>query len=449
MKTMTSRQRLITTLEHRQPDRVCVDFGGTWITGIHTSIVHQLKQRLIGPSATLARVHEPYQMLAEVDAELREALGVDVIGVWPRKNLLGYEATDWKPFTLFDGTPCLVPGNFNVSPAADGGWLMYPEGDTSAPPSAHMPKGGYFFDTLIRQEPMDEDNLNPEDNLEEFGLLSPEDIAYYQQQVAWLDQNAGDYGVILLAPGTAFGDIALVPAPFLKHPKGIRDISEWYMATAAHPDYVHAVFEKQCEYALKNLDTLIDMFGDRVQVVVTTGTDFGTQNSLFISIESYRDLFKPYHKRLNDLIHRKSNWKVFIHSCGAVGQLIPDFIEAGFDILNPVQCSAAGMDPVQLKQNFGRDITFWGGCVNTQHTMYQSPEAVYREVRERIDIFNQGGGYVCNSIHNIQGNSPIENILAMFKAIHDSSDELSAAAPGGLAPGSGNQGHSLEEVQQN
>jgi uroporphyrinogen-III decarboxylase len=162
------------------------------------------------------------------------------------------------------------------------------------------------------------------------------------------------------------------------------------------------------------------MFGDRVQAVVTTGTDFGTQNSLFISIPSYRDLFKPYHKKLNELIHRKSNWKIFIHSCGAVTPLIPDFIEAGFDILNPVQCSAAGMDPVQLKQHFGKDMTFWGGCVNTQHTMYSTPEAVYREVRERIDIFNQDGGFVCNSVHNIQGNSPIENVLAMFKAIKDS-----------------------------
>ena len=224
----------------------------------------------------------------------------------------------------------------------------------------------------------------------------------------------------MLAPGTAFGDIALVPAPFLKHPKGIRDISQWYMATAAEPDYVHAIFEKQCEYALKNLDTLIGMFGDRVQAIVTTGTDFGTQNSLFISKESYRSLFKPYHKPLNDLIHKKSNWKVFIHSCGAVAPLIPEFIEAGFDILNPVQCSAVGMDAAQLKQNFGKDIVFWGGCVNTQHTMYQSPDDVYREVRERIEIFNQGGGFVCNAVHNVQGNSPIENVLAMFRAIKDS-----------------------------
>jgi uroporphyrinogen-III decarboxylase len=172
---------------------------------------------------------------------------------------------------------------------------------------------------------------------------------------------------------------------------------------------------------LKNLETLIAMFGDRVQVVVTTGTDFGTQNSLFISTESYRKLFKPYHKRLNSLIHRESNWKIFIHSCGAVAPLIPDFIEAGFDVLNPVQCSAAGMNPVELKNHFGKDITFWGGCVNTQRTIYQTPDAVYREVRERIDIFNKGGGFVCSAVHNVQGNSPLENVLAMFKAIKDSS----------------------------
>jgi uroporphyrinogen-III decarboxylase len=284
-----------------------------------------------------------------------------------------------------------------------------------------MPKNAYFFDTLIRQDPIDDGKLNPEDNLEEFGLLTARDIAYYQEQAAWLKAHAADTGVILLAPGTAFGDIALVPAPFLKHPKGIRDIAEWYISTAARPEYVQAIFEKQCEYALKNLKTLIGLFGGLVQAVVTTGTDFGAQTGLFISMDSYRSLFKPYHQRLNQFIHKNSNWKVFIHSCGAVAPLIPEFIEAGFDILNPVQCSAAGMDPVQLKKNFGKDITFWGGCINTQRTMYLSPSDVYREVRERIDIFNQDGGFVCNAIHNVQGNSPIENVLAMFKAIQDSS----------------------------
>ncbi len=417
---MTSRERLIATLQHRQPDRVCVDFGGTFVTGIHTSLVHKLKQALIGPKASPTKVVEPYQMLAEVDTELRTALGVDVTGVWGRTNLFGYETNGWKPFTLFDGTPCLVPGNFNVTPASDGGWLMYPEGDMSVPASGHMPKNGYFFDAIIRQPPIDEDKLNPEDNLEEFGLFTEKDIAYYKAQAKWIDEHEPDTGIILMVPGTALGDIALVPAPFLKHPKGVRDITEWYVSTAARPEYVHAIFERQCEYGLKNIETLIGIFGDRVQSAVITGTDFGTQCGLFISRDSYREMFMPYHKRINDLIHAKSGWKTFIHSCGAIYSIIPDFIEAGFDILNPVQCSATGMDPVQLKKNFGRDITFWGGVVNTQHTMYQKPEDVYREVRERIELFNKDGGFVCNAVHNVQGNSPVENVLAMFKAIKDS-----------------------------
>ncbi len=201
---MTSRERLIATVNHRQPDRVCVDFGATAVTGIHATVVHQLQQRFIGPAAQPARVHEPYQMLAEVDDQLRAALGIDVIGVWPRKNMFGYEAKGWKPFTLFDGTPCQVPGQFIVSPADDGGWLMYPEGDTSAPPSGHMPKDAYFFDTIVRQEPLDEARLNPEDNLEEFGLLSAEDMAYYRRQAEWLEQNARDTGVILHRSGHRF-----------------------------------------------------------------------------------------------------------------------------------------------------------------------------------------------------------------------------------------------------
>ena len=139
--------------------------------------------------------------------------------------------------------------------------------------------------------------------------------------------------------------------------------------------------------------------------------------------KAYRDLFLPFHKQVNDLIHKQSNWKTFIHSCGSVYDLIPDFIEAGFDILNPVQCSAAKMDARTLKQEFGKDLVFWGGGVDTQKTIaFGTPDEVYREVRERIEIFAPGGGFVFNSVHNIQGNTPTENILAMFRAIRDSED---------------------------
>ncbi len=419
--TMTCRQRLQATLNHQQPDRVCVDFGGTFVTGIHAAALTRLRLAVLGDHAYRVKVNEPYQMLGEVDSSLREALGIDVVGVYGRTSIFGTEQTDWKPFTMNDGTEVLVPGSFNVTKDEEGNTYMYPEGDTSVAASGHMPKTGYFFDSIVRQDPIDESKLNPEDNMEEFALFSEQDLAYYRRMVQWLNEHP-DEGTVLIVPGTGFGDIALVPAPFMKHPKGIRDIEEWYITTAIRKDYVLKVFEYQCQIAEQNIATLIDLFGDRIDVALITGTDFGTQRGPFISNASYRELYMPFHKRVNDLIHRRTKWKTFIHSCGAVFELVPEFIESGFDILNPVQCSAAGMDPRKLKNTFGRDIVFWGGGVDTQKTIpFGTPDEVYREVRERIDIFNQDGGFVFNSIHNVQGNTPTDNMLAMFKAIHDSS----------------------------
>jgi len=409
-------------LNHRAPDRVPVDFGATFVTGIHVSVVQRLRQRLLGERDHRVRVIEPYQMLGEIDDALRQTLGIDVLGAAPRRSLFGTEAKDWKPFTLFDGTECLVPGTLNLTPAPDGGWLMHPEGDTNAPPSGHMPQGGYFFDAIIRQEPIDEAHLDPADNCEEFGPLGPEDLAHFRAQADRLKARS-DSGAILVVPGTGFGDIALVPAPWLKRPKGIRDVAEWYISTKTRRDYVRQVFERQCAVALENLETLIGLFGDWLQVALITGTDFGTQRGPFISPETYRELFQPFHRQVNDLVHRRTRWKTFIHSCGSVYALIPHFIAAGFDVLNPVQCSATDMDAARLKREFGRDLVFWGGGADTQQTLaFGRPEEVYREARERIGIFNQDGGYVFNTVHNIQGNTPIDNVEALFRAVRESGE---------------------------
>jgi len=416
---MTSRQRLAATLNHQQPDRVCVDLGSTAVTGIHVSALTRLRRSILGDSPFRVKVTEPYQMLGEVDDELRIALGIDVLGIPPRKTLFGFENTDWKPLALFDGTPVLVPGGFNITCNDAGDWLIHPEGDTSVPPSGHMPKGGYFFDSIIRQDPIDDDHLNVEDNLQEFGPLSEADLSYYRNALE--RARSTEFGLMLTVPGAAFGDIALVPAPWLKHPRGIRDVEEWYISTAARKDYVLKIFERQCQIALQNIKRLIDLFGSHVQAAFLTGTDFGTQRGPFVSPGAYRELYKPFHTQVNKFIHENSTWKTFIHSCGSVYALIPDFIEAGFDILNPVQCSAADMDPRRLKREFGKHLVFWGGGVDTQHTLpFGKPDEVYREVRQRIEIFNDGGGFVFDAIHNIQGNTPIENILAMFNAIRGS-----------------------------
>lgn len=417
---MTSRERFQATLDHRQPDRVCVDMGATPTSGIAASTLSKLRRAVLGDEDYRVRVFEPYQMLGEVDDELLDALGIDVVGLFGRKTMFGFEIGDWKPFELFDGTPVLVPGEFTVTTDDNGDLLMHPEGDTSAPPSARMPRGGYYFDAIIRQEPIDEDKLDPADNCEEFALLSDEDVRDFADRARAL-ADGRERGTIISLPGAAIGDIALIPGVFMKHPKGIRDVEEWYVSTVTRKDYVHEVFSRQTEIAVGNIERIGKAVGECAQAAFVCGTDFGTQRGTFLSPQMYQELYSPYYKRLNAAVHEHTPWKTLKHSCGSVYDLIPHFIEDGFDILNPVQCSAAKMDPRTLKKEFGDEIVFWGGGADTQKTLpFGTPDEVYAEVRERIDIFNEGGGFVFNTIHNVQVKTPVENLQAMFRAIRDS-----------------------------
>lgn len=416
---LSSRQRVFMALNHIKPDRVPLDLGASAVTGMHVSSVYKMRQALgLDAPGTPVKVIEPYQLLGEIQSDLLEALGVDVIGLWAPRNMFGFENKDWKPWTLFDGTPVQVPEAFNTTPEPDGSLLMYPEGDRSARPSGKMPSNGWYFDTIVRQPPIIDDQLNIEDNLEEFGPISAADLEHFRINAAHL--AATGKAVLANFGGTAFGDIALVPAPWLKNPKGIRDVEEWYISTASRRDFLYRIFERQCEIALANLEKIYPVVGDVPSAVFLSGTDFGTQRGPFISVKSYRSLFKPFHKALNDWVHTHTPWKTFIHSCGSVAALIPDFIEAGFDILNPVQTSATGMDPAGLKERFGDQITFWGGGIDTQHTLPEgSPEEIRAEVAERIRILGKGGGFVFNTVHNVQPCIPVENLLALYAAVRD------------------------------
>ena len=297
--------------------------------------------------------------------------------------------------------------------------LFRSEGDREAPASGLMPRTGYFFDTIERIDPgYDEDKLQVEDNLEEFGPMSAREEIYWNEQAKrWKDCPRA---ISVHLNGTCLGDIALVPAPFLKQPKGVRGVADWYMLTAANPAHVAAIFDRQTEIALRNLDKLASIAGDTIDVVVVCGTDFGTQTSLFCGVPKVREIWLPHYRRINDWIHQNTKWKTFKHSCGAVEPLIETFINSGFDILNPVQCSAEGMDPGWLKEKYGSRITFWGGGVNTQQTLpFGSPEEVRREVLERCRIFGPGGGFVFNAIHNLQALSPLANVVAMLEAVRE------------------------------
>jgi hypothetical protein len=418
---MNSRQRVEAALNHRQPDHVPLDLGASAVTGMQVSCVYKLRQALgLDKPGTPVKVVEPYQMLGEIAPDLQDALGVDVVGLGGPRTMFGFEYKDWRPWTTFDGTPVLVPGGFNTDPELNGDIFMYPEGDKSVPPSGRMPKGGFYFDSITRQEPIDDDKLNVEDNLEEFTPISDATLQHFAAEADRL-RKASDRAILANFGGTAFGDIALVPAPWLKHPKGIRDVAEWYMSTVARFDYVYEVFRRQCDIALANLAKIYDAVGDGVSAVFITGTDFGTQSGPFINPAAYRKLFQPFHREVNDWVHQHTPWKTLIHSCGSVVMLMPDILDAGFDILNPVQCSAAGMDPRTLKDKFGARMTFWGGGVDTQKTLpFGTPEDIRREVKQRIGIFGRGGGFIFNTVHNVQAGTPAENLVALYEAVRES-----------------------------
>lgn len=418
---MTSRERVVASLERREPDKLPLDLGSTLVTGIHVSSLHKLKVALgLIKENEPVKVIDPFQMLGEVDDELRKVLGIDTVPLFPPKNFFGFENADWKPWTFFDGTPLLVPGKFNTTPDANGDIYQYPLGDTRFQPSAKMPKDGFYHDAIIRQKPFRDEDLKVEDQIEEYTLLTDEELNYYEKEARRLYEET-DYAIVSSGvPGTNLGDIAYVPGPALPDPKGIRDVEEWYISLMTRKDFLKEVFSRMTEIGLENLKKFHQAVGERIQVIVISGTDFGSQHGPFISPSLYRELFKPFHKKINDWIHQNTSWKTFIHTCGSVYALLPDLREAGFDILNPVQISAAEMDPQRLKEEFGKDFTFWGGGVNTQTTLpFGKPEEVKEEVRRLIETFKRGGGFVFATVHNIQAKIPVENLLALFEAVNE------------------------------
>jgi hypothetical protein len=415
--TIASRENFIKTINHQQPDKVVVDFGSTPVTGIHVLIVEKLRD-YYGLVKKPVKVIEPYQMLGEMDPDLIKAMDIDVIGLFSAKNMFGVPNEDWKVHKTHWGQEVLFPGNFNYTYNNNGDILMYPEGDTSVPPSGMMPRSGYFFDAIDRQKPIDDSTLKVEDNLEEFSYVTDQDLSYWGKQIDLPDNNTR--GVVATLGGTALGDIALVPAINLKDPKGIRGVEDWYISTLIREDFIKEIYDRQTNIAVENLRLLHSVIGCKIDVAFTCGTDFGTQNSTFCSPDTFDRMWLPYYKKVNDWIHQNTNWKTFKHSCGAVEPLMSHFIKAGFDIINPVQINASGMDPKKLKKEYGDKLVFWGGGVDTQGVFaFGTPDQVKEQVKSQCGILNENGGFVFNTVHNIQANVPFENVVAMLDALKE------------------------------
>ena len=417
---MTKRERVIKAINHETPDRTPLDLGATGQTGISASALYKLRKAL-GLKEKPIKISEMFQMLGRVDEDVLERLGVDVIGLNSPYNMFGVKHTGYKPFTMSDGTPVLISEGNALEAMSDGSVLVYPQGDRSAAPSAIMPAGGYFFDNIDRVPGFDEGNLTPvEDFAHSFSVMDNETALYFEKEAARLCDET-DYAVIGNFGGASLGDSAILPGPAEKSPAGIRRFDDWLMAHILFPDYIRAVLELQTDIALQNLKIFRQAVQDKIQIVWLSGTDFGTQNAEMISPGAFKNLYKPYYKKINDWVHNNTVWKTFFHCCGSIVNLLDDFVEMGVDILNPVQVSAKGMDATMLKDKYGASFTFWGGGVDTQNTLpFGTPGQVREEVLQRIKTFGRGGGYVFNTVHNILAGTPVENIMAMYEALTDS-----------------------------
>ena len=416
---MTGKERVRTVLDHKSADRIAFDMGSCAVTGIHCRALAALRKHY-GLDDHPVFVHEPGQMLGLVEDDLAEVLGIDAKGAFAPKNAIGVYNADWKEYKMPWGQVVMLPAKMADSfTPHEGGLYTYPEGDLSLPPSGYMPERCFFFDSLERQQgEIDDDKLNVEDNLQEYGPIDDATLEYWKGEV---DKAAATgRAVVASFGGMALGDVARIISPAIREPRGIRSVAEWYMSTVCRPDYIKEMFDRQTDIAIANLQKIWNVVGDKVDVVYVCGADFGTQTGQFLSVDTFRDLYFPYYKKMNDWIHQHTTWKTFKHSCGAVYPLIDSLIECGFDILNPVQIAATGMDPRRLKDEFGSRITFWGGGIDTQNTLpFGTPEQIRDEVFRLCDIFGQDGGFVFNTVHNIQANVPVENIVALMEAVKE------------------------------
>lgn len=410
---MTSRERVLTALNHVQPDRVPLDLGSTPSSGISAIAYNNLKQHL-GIHTGHTRIFDVVQQVVQPEWEILEKFGVDVIDIG---RVFNTQKEDWYDTTLADGSVGQYPAWFRPKRAANGDYMVYHADGTLI---AKMPQGATFFDQTYfpyaEEYPENYDNLDCEMGHVLWSALvhSPWDHAgepdFYQTlRKKTLELRAKTDKALMITCGCNLFEWGTF----------LRRMDNFLMDIYTDPENVQKLVEQLMIRHLALLEKVCDAVGDIVDVL-RFGDDLGMDTGMFMSAEKYRQLFKPYHTQLNTYVHKHSRMKTLLHSCGSIYPIIGDLIEAGYDALNPIQTTARQMDPVILKREFGKDITFWGGGCNTRSVLnFASPEEVYQYTRNMIDIFSNEGGFVFNQEHNILPDVPPENILAMYRAVAD------------------------------
>lgn len=394
---MTSRERVRMALRHQEPDKVPIDFGGMRSTGISAMAYNKLKEYL-GIKGGVTKLYDIQQQLAEPELEIVDMMGGDVVQLHRLEPSFGIKIDRWKPGKLPDGSDCIEPYDLNPVVNEKGG-LDIKAGDTVI---ATMPKGGYYYDVVYHAY----ENVETKEDIDKLPVpvITDEELEYLRKEAKRLYETTDK--AILGAFGGNIFEMGQVEWGYEKY----------FSMLALEPELMHYYHQRLADAWLVALERYLGAVGEYIDVI-QFGDDLGTQLNSQISVDMYREMIKPYHKVQYQYVRKNyPNVKVFLHCCGAIYNLIPDLIDAGVEVLNPVQLSAKGMDPVRLKQEFGKDLVFWGAGCNTQTTAtFGTVDEVAAEVEKYMKIFAPGGGFVFTQIHNIQVNVPPENVVAIYE----------------------------------
>jgi uroporphyrinogen decarboxylase len=410
---MTRRERVLSTIQHKEPDRVPIDLGAMRSTGIAAGAYGRLKQ-FLGIGGGQTRVYDVVQQLALPEQDILDYVESDVVDLG---RVFLENESDWKDFTLPDGAPAKIPATIDFVPR-DGGWVARNGRGTEI---GAMPRGAYYLSqTRFPLKDWDGADLSVLDRLPDLmddvtwsalpcapyhKPLTPDHLAEIRRRAKLLYETT-DYAVMV-----AFG------ANLLEWGQYLCRMDQFLIDLIENRRKAEALLDKLVEMHLENLVKVLDAVEGYVQII-QMGDDLGTQQALEISPRMYREVFKPRQRLIFETVKKRSSLHLFLHSCGAIADILPDLIEVGVEIINPVQTSARGMDPARLKREFGKDVVFWGGGCDTQRVLpLGTPEEIEAHVRERIATFAPGGGFVFTQVHNIMPHVPPRNITAMYDAV--------------------------------
>jgi uroporphyrinogen decarboxylase len=402
---MTSRERVMKAISFEEGDKVPIDIGGTEDTGIHIDEYCDL-MRYAGIVDPVPKVYDQFQMLARVEGKMREYLHTDVVQVENPVFRWGFYNRNWKQWTTFAGNTVLMPGDFDPVEGDNGELIIL---DEKGGAQASMPRGGKYFDRCCSTQMSAEiEHMDPAEWKKSIALYTQEELREMEENAKFLHEET-TYSV-----HGGFGRGKLFTTGLMAG----HTMTDWLCILMMEPEYAGDILDASTERTLENLELYLQAVGKYLDTILIASTDYGSQKSEIFSPDVFEELYVPRYEKMTEYVHKHSGAKTFLHSCGSVRNLIPHFIEAGIDILNPVQTNAGGMDPVELKKEFGGKIVFWGGGVESQTVLpYGTPDDVEQQVRERLKVFGPGGGFVFAVVHNIQHGVPVENLRRMLDVL--------------------------------